>query len=268
MAKITPQYKYIDCERFNELCIEITDLQKNEFVNGQLSSQILYRYPEISLPNDLAFRTPFIEIVNFAIPLLGEYIKTEEQRSFIKVPLDPKQTEALPFIKLFENLDNYMLSHKHIIFEKYNESEYEYIPCIKYPQQKQESNEPQENTDEFVANNTNKKKKQYEQYKYVKLKIPRNFNTKKIMTHIYVRNSMNEQPRKIEPKSMDDLGNYLTLGSKIRMIVSATKLWANEYKNDPKDQYKKFGIIMKIMNMEILLSQKETKVDTFSDYAF
>lgn len=260
MAKYN-QSKYIDCDTFNEYCIEVTNLNKNDYVPHQLSSQILYRYPEVSLPCELSFRTPFVELIYNGIPHISDYYKTDDQRSFIKLTLDPKRDDAKPFIQLFEKIDNYIITHKNTILGNHHEK-YEYLPCIK--QSGGIAGKSQEH-DDFVAEN--KKKKSHE-YKYVKLRIGRNFNTKKILTHIFVRDNIEDSPKKIEPKNIDELSEYLVNGAKIRMIISVTKLWADEFNSNSEYKHK-FGIIMKVMNMDIIQSKtKENKTDTFADYAF
>lgn len=271
------QQVFIDCDNFNELCLEFTNLVSNKFLAGQLISQPLYRYPKVSIPADLVVRTPFVEMTQYGIPPISEFLNTEEKRAFVKIPLDPNQPEITNFIRLFEKIDDYVIKHKNeILGSAVDPDQYEYLTCVKQPYTKPGTQDDDQNQDEFVANNKRKeKKKQTEFFRFVKLKLGINYTTKKITTHIFVRESMEDQPKKIEPKNMDDLmNNYLTLGSKIRMVVSVNRLWAQELKNDVRAQYKQFGIVMRIQNMEILLNPKKVAKeetddpDAFAQYAF
>lgn len=255
---------FVDCCDFEESALTSSEFKQNERVPSQLVCYLSYRYPNIPQPKAFSFRTPLIKMSCYGIPKISEFIKDDSARMFIKVPLDTTQEQAMPFINFINRLDKWVENNKETIFGSESvASKYEINPLAKDPPV----------IDEDAPPKLDKNGKPYEEgprHKYVKVRLNTDYDTGKIITHIYVRKSDDPEarPEKIYPETVTELTKYLTWNSSIRMVVTVTKLWGEKTKKDAKAKFKQAGLILKVMNMEIIPNTKQSMTVDFSGYAF
>lgn len=255
---------FIDCCDFEEDALTTSEFKQNERVSSQLVCYLSYKYPNTITPRSFSFRTPLIKLSTYGIPKIGEFIKDDSARMFIKVPLDTTQEQALPFINFIKRLDDWAIQNKNNIFGgEAVASKYELNPLAKDPPV----------VDEDAPPRLDKNGKPYEpgpRYQYVKVRLNTDFDTGKITTHMYLRklDDPEARPEKIYPETVTELSKYVTWNSSIRMVVTVTKIWGEKTKKDAKSKFKQAGLILKVMNMEIIPSAKQSMAVDFSGYAF
>jgi hypothetical protein len=62
-------------------------------------------YPKYENYKEVCLQSPWILLNKYGIPKLNQYNKTDEDRAYIKLPLEPND-ENIKFIQYFKNLDN------------------------------------------------------------------------------------------------------------------------------------------------------------------
>jgi hypothetical protein len=86
-------------------------------------------YPKYENYKEVCLQSPWILLNKYGIPKLNQYNKTDEDRAYIKLPLEPNN-ENINFIRYFKNLDNQFNSSEFRNTMKLNDK-YIYVPIIK-----------------------------------------------------------------------------------------------------------------------------------------
>lgn len=224
------------------------------------NSPILYANAYYEYNNDetsgLVVQTGDIKITSYGVTKITEktksWLKTDEQRMYIRLPIDSNQPECIKLEKMCKALDDHMLNNKKTILSgldgKFKTKQGEsldrlenttYTTLIKYASSSDEevsSDKPRMNAIK-VKLNTHKKSKESE--------------TKIIDTKFY-RKSEDGKSREIVPvTTMADVEKLITLGCTIRCVIEISTLWANKQPGlDGKTfayglQAKYIGIIVK-----------------------
>ncbi len=130
---------------------------------------------------------------------------------------------------------------------------YTYQPLVRQPF---DFAEEYDSEDEEEQNNNNK-------FDSCKIKLDIDFNTKKIMTSFFLKDTDKKTVKKLAIKKVSDLDEHITFESTIRMVVTTDKLWASKGGN------KRYGVTMKMLQMEITPNKQSGSLrEQFSKYAF
>jgi hypothetical protein len=226
-------------------------LEKNERSKAQKIAYPRYCYKTHGSSN-LVTQTPSIQITQYGISSLNEYIPDDSKRSFIKIPLDPSQEKSMILQEKLESIDKLVGDKlkKAILGKNYNK--FDYTPLVRTPMEKLDDDED---------DNTEKKEK----FKYFKAKIDTDYDSGKVKTRVYRKLSKEEaksQGKKRELidniETITDLTKYVTYNSTIKMIIMANKLWAT---NSPdKNGRFGYGIGLKILQIEVDVTENRNSV--------
>ena len=114
-----PSLKPVVYSKFDPKKLSFTELQKNsERSKSQMISFPRYQFTPTQDSN-FVFQTATVNITQYGLPRLGEYYKTDDQRAFLKVPLDPNQADCVAMEKMLNSLDKTVLKNKDKVLEKY-----------------------------------------------------------------------------------------------------------------------------------------------------
>lgn len=263
--KATASRMPIRCDRFDIGKFTFSEFDdKRSDSKAQMIAYPRYEYSQNDNSSPI-FQTGEITITQYGLPRISEYYKTDDQRNFIKVPLDPNQDSCRQLEKCLRQIDEYTEKNKTAIMAgklaKYSKL-YEYQPIVRDPAPIEEisDDEEEENAE------PKEEKEQRERYRYCKMKLNVNFQDQSITTGVFVKkNDGSAEP--VNVKTATDLEEYFGWNSKVRFIVMANKLWASRNKDSAGKR--KFGVSLKIIQMEVTPSERNTSVgEAFKKYAF
>jgi hypothetical protein len=231
---------------FNPELLKFTKLEENDRSNGQLVGYV--NYGENSSP--LLLQLPWIKLFTYGIPTLGQYYKTDDDRSHLRLPLDPSIPEVADLINVFKGIDN-LLSNPERMEQMLGKKskKYRLATCFK------------EGQEQLIDEDDPKPKKQTApRPPYVKLKLDLQWPSKEIKTVVYesvLDTATNKRTRtKVENiKSIDDFASIVRFLSTVRCIIRPVKVWAHSItKKDPE-----FGITFKLVKIEVENANKANK---------
>lgn len=245
------------CKNFDVNNFSFTEIGENERSKAQLIS-----YPRYN-DSQFVFQTPEFQITQYGLPDLGEFCKTDNDRNYIKAPLDPDQQGCREIEEMLSKIDKYVQKNQNTILGRYvsSKSKYSFTTCVKEPQEPEELEDASDN-----------KKERKPKHKYWRAKFDLSYPEQKILTKVYVRrtNENGQVTREQVPvTNATEMSEYLKWGSRIRMIVMMNKLWAEKTKKDPRSEFKNYGLTFKIMQLEIEPREKAGSMkDAFGQFAF
>lgn len=252
------------CDQFDSKSLTFTELDKNnERSKAQSIAYPRYDYPTGGQGN-LIFQTPEVEITQYGLPTIGEYYKTDDMRSFVKIPFDPEQEGCQEMEKMLAEMDKHVSSKKtkEAIFGKYAKL-YTYQPIVREPDNDMELVGSEDESDEKEKEKD--KKDQKPKFKYCKMKLSVSYPDNELQTVVFLKDGKKRE--KVTVKSVTDLEKYHNWGCKARYIVMANKLWAAKNKNESGQR--KYGITFKIIQMVLTPSERGGSIkESFSEWAF
>jgi len=238
--------------------LTFTKAEETETSNGQLISYP--RYNHNGIEKRLFLQLPWIPITCYGIPALGQYYKTDKDRSFIRLPLDSNNEELNIFINKIKELDLLMQNEetkKNILGNKY--AKYRYSPIYRET--------PEIDEDDEDEDNMKKKKNNIVMLPSIKLKLDLTYPDKNIKTGVCISEIDKETGKVIERTevkvtSLADFTNYVKYLSKVRCIIKPTKLWARNPKvKDPPPAY---GISFTLVKIEVEKRDSMASIDNSS----
>ena len=198
-----------------------------------------YNHPELGENQHLLIQFPWIKITAHGVPTLGKYYKADEDRDFIKIPLDNNIPESAKLSEVLKNIDAHISSEEFASkFLGSKWKKYKYIPIFRI-----------QNSDE---DDDDKKKEIKEKVPYMKLKISIDNETKEVNTVVF-KSEMEDQKRKrtqLNIKTMTEFADVVSYLSNIRPIIRGAKLWTMSSK-------KEWGITFKIIKIEVEPTSKK-----------
>jgi hypothetical protein len=108
---------------YNTVNFSFTPLKENNYIKGMSCG-----YPKYENYKEVCLQSPWL-INKYGIPKINKYNKTDEDRAYIKLPLEPNN-ETINFIEYFKNLDNKFNTPEFRRNMKIHDK-YIYIPIIK-----------------------------------------------------------------------------------------------------------------------------------------
>jgi hypothetical protein len=215
-----------------------TELSKNDRSKNQEIS--FPRYAGVS--NDfekgtnLILQLPWIHLSQHGIPRLGEYYETDNDREFIKLPLDPNVPESKELMDKLMALDDRVGGELKLgIIGKKNAKKLDYLPLVRTPEEK------------VVDSDDEESKETIKRLPYIKIKFDTEFQTHVMKTLVYRKNAdpdVRPKREQVGIETMEEMAEFVPYLSKVRVIVMANKLWAS-------GSLKKFGITLKCLQIEV-----------------
>lgn len=203
-------------------------------------SYINYDNQKLKTKTKVLIQTGQIEQKSGGIPPIHpQYWPTDDKRAFVNVCLDEEQEACRELRKHIEKVEEYFGSNemKEKIF-KGKAKQYQFSPCIKI------------NTDDTGADEPeDPNKKKFVKHDSVKMKlntIKDNDNWVNLTKLIKITDDGKTQ---VSAKEIKDVAAAITLRSKIRLLFTYNKLWANKQPT-VGSKLKLYGVGFKIMVIE------------------
>jgi hypothetical protein len=185
-------------------------MESSDRVKSQKMAYPNYTHPGSSESELCVIQAPDIKITQHGIPPAGPemFAKTDADRGFMKIPLDPKQPFVVDFIeRVLKPLDDYMKSEKvkkEFFGKHYND--YDYIPVIREPREADPESDSDSDSDDDEKEKKKKKKDSKKKYdivkcQFMKAKFDIDFDSKDMSTELYL--PMKKLPDKPEEPSKD-----------------------------------------------------------------
>ncbi|AYV78675.1 MAG: hypothetical protein Edafosvirus24_1, partial [Edafosvirus sp.] len=264
----------IKCTDFKTNLFSLTEVDPdNERSKGQYIAYPRYKYG--GEESSLVFKTGEITIKQGGFPRIDDYHKTDEDRDYFRLNLDPEQPACKELETMCKQIDKEVLSKKKEIlsFMKGNGKEkdkdlsdlFEYSAIVREP----------EDADVVVEKPSKDKKKSSESVKqkerkmpYIKVKLDIDFTTKDVATKVFMKNEEKELV-KCDVSNVNKFGEHLTWQSTAKFIIMANKLWIS--KNKDTSGKRKFGVTFKCIQIDIVKRNEKSgggMRNKFADYAF
>jgi hypothetical protein len=245
--------------------LSFNELKEGKNSKGQKNAYPEYNHPSAGPKSPLFIQFPWLELSTYGIPKIGEYIKSDSERLYIKCPLDLTLPEINDlYNKLFVKLDNHFDSNefKTSLFGK-KASKYDYNPIFKTPRVSDD--------DDDDENDSKSKKSTIPKPPFIKLRFDvsyPNYPDYNIKTIIF-----NDKKEKINDiVTISDVEKYVCWKCRFRPIVRLSKIWAQSVgtgKYGPG-----YGATFTIIKMQVepplnnglgLIYKKYQEEDTFLD---
>lgn len=220
---------------FEPEALDLTPFQDNERSKGQ---NIAYpRYQDDGAP--LMLQGPWIKMNTYGVPRAGEYYKTDNDRAFIKIPLDTTNEEINEFYQKLKQIDDKFNSKefKTKMFSS-KASKYKYVPIVREPVEDEEMDD--------------ENKKKYPRPPYMKVKLDTTYPDAKVKTQVYT-SIMKDGKREREKQTVstvDEFASVVRFLSTIRPIVRPVKGWCEKKVRQGND-YMQYGITFKLIKVEV-----------------
>jgi hypothetical protein len=258
--------------KYNKLKVDniiFTKFEDNPRVKSQKIGYIRYKSSDDSDEIQLKLQSPEIDTETYGIPREGPYYPDPKSRSFFKFPFcherklhDVDYSAIEQFYNLLIEIDNKCNTdefRKQMFGEK-SANQYAYQPIIRIPEENED--------DEIKLDNNGQP---YYRPPFTKIKFdleycadPENATNKPT---IALFEKKDNKRTKIALNSFEDLLDNIKYRSKVRFIISFSKLYAMKTKSGTEK--KKYGIILKAICCEIqyknVSSKLEYREDAFVD---
>ncbi len=258
--------------QFNVKSLEHTKFETQNKDAKMKTCLINYKYPKIDKPFALSVRideefTLSLERGGGGLPPIHEtYAPTNDKRQYIKIPLVPDD----PASDQLRNIINKYMTHLEENREKIlgKDSKYYeiYSPIAQKVEMDASDDEDKKQTD----------KKSFPKYDTVKLRLVAdrnvpgfNYTDPVTKTRILVKNPDTKKLHLLEHPKIDDINEYLGLGSKFKIVFGIQRL-SGTLTPDPKTKKRTCYVILTLK--QLVITEKKTQggnaKDQFSSSAF
>ena len=101
--------KPIRCTKFDINNFTVTDLD----LDSKIKSTQFMSYPHYKTGNkkegQMVFKTDWIDLTQYGLASIGKFCKSDDDRNFLKIPLDPSQQSCQELRQMLEQIDDYGL---------------------------------------------------------------------------------------------------------------------------------------------------------------
>lgn len=267
MSKTVIKYNNLDVSK-----IIFNNLEDNTRVKSQKIGYIRYKESDDADEIALKIQSPEIDAEAYGIPREGPYYPDAKSRSFYKFPFcherkkyeDNVNYDAIEqfYNKLIE-IDEYCNTDefRKIHFGDKNYNKFAYQPLVRIPENDEDEEQILDKNGEPIYRPP-----------YTKIKLdleyssdPDNQSTKP--TFSIFEKDRDGKRTKIELNTFDDVINIIRYRSKLRFIISFSKLYA--MKTASGSEKKKYGITLKATHIEVqkkeLINKMKIDEDAFVD---
>jgi hypothetical protein len=102
--------------------LDVSKLSFEEVMLPNKKSLLLPRIDDKELPS---YILPRINLTHYGIPKLGQYFKTDQDRMFIKLPIEGELLERFALV-------DHAMEHNDMKENLFKSNSYEYSPLVKY----------------------------------------------------------------------------------------------------------------------------------------
>ena len=230
---LTTMYSHVDTDR-----LSFTELKENKNSKGQKTAYPLYNHPSVGADSPLFIQFPWLTMSTYGIPKIGEYVKSDLDRLYIKCPLDLSLPEISELhTNLIAKLDEYLNSDtvKTKLFGK-KASKYEYNPLFKVPR-------IMDDDDDAKPTSTVQKPP------FLKLKFDTTYPDNEMRTKVFKTLPDGKREKLDNIVSISDMEQVVCWKCRFRPIVRLSKVWAQTVgtgKNGPA-----YGATLTIIKIEV-----------------
>jgi hypothetical protein len=220
--------------------LSFTELKEGKNSKGQKAAYPLYNHPSAGTDSPLFIQFPWINMSTYGIPKIGEYVKSDSDRLYIKCPLDLSSSEVNDlYTNLIVKLDDYLISEqvKNNLFGK-KASKYEYNPIFKTPR-------INDDDDEYVV----KSKSTLQKPPFLKLKFDVSYPDNNMKTKVFKTLPDCKREKLDDIITISDMEKIVCWRCRFRPIVRLSKVWAQTVgtgKNGPG-----YGVTLTIIKIEV-----------------
>jgi len=261
----------IKCADFKTSQFSISEVEPdNERSKGQYIAYPRYKYG--GEENCYVFKTGDITINQGGFPRIDDYHKTDEERDYFRLNLDPDQAPCKELETMCRQIDKEVLSKKKEIlsFMKVGGKDlselYEYSAIVREPEDSVVIEKPK---DKKKGGNDKESKPAEKKMNYIKVKLDIDFHSKEIVTKVFMKNEDKELV-KCDVTNVNKFADHLTWKSTAKFIIMANKLWIA--KNKDTSGKRKFGVSFKCIQIDIVKHSEKSggggMRNKFADYAF
>jgi hypothetical protein len=260
----------VKCNSFKEENFKIEKVESdNKRVQAQYIGYPRYYYTP-SIQSTPQIMTDPIIFNRYGIPRLSEdgtgYYKTDENRQFIKIPIDETQQSCIDLANFAKKVDRYVESNvKNYMPKEFFTKQIAYSSIIKTP------------TDEIIAKIKEKQKDKYiEPPNFVKLKLNINYDTKAIDTIVWKHEKEVQEDGTIKDiqikvegiKTVSDLCEHFKYGCTAKFIFMINKFWAQKQATGVGPAASRaYGVGLKVIVIDILDVPESGKIiEQYKDY--
>ena len=159
---------------------------------------------------------------------------------------------------VFEKIDSNLEKDMDKILGKNSKKKYKYTSKFSKLPKFQDDDDDDQDEETLI-------KLKQKRLKYMKIKIPKEYNSGKILTEVYKKNSKDTEDYNkdgkytlIEINKIDDLKQLIKFRGKYRFIVHPCKTWADKNLRGNAD-FKEFGVGFKLIRV-VVLSNEQTPI--------
>lgn len=235
----------IDYTKFEPKKLTFTQMTENTRSKGQLIA--FPEYPNNGADNGVYIQSPWIKLYTYGVPRLGEYYKTDSDRSHLRVPFDLSHEEIVKYVDIHKEMDKILSSDelKETLFGPKKAKKYTYQPIIREGQDKLEDSDSDEETNK-------NKKPAAPRPPYMKIKLDTTYPEGNVKSSVFESIMNPDTNKRVRTKvegivTIDDFAEKVRYLSNIRYIAKLVKVWAHPLtKKDPQ-----YGVVFKLVKIEV-----------------
>lgn len=247
----------VDYSKFEVNNLSFTKLEENSRSKGQMIAYPRYDPTNSGKEGPLFLQSPWIKLYTYGVPRLGEFYKTDADRSHLRVPFDLSIPEVADFAEKMKSIDTYLGSPE--CMEKMlgkKSKKYKYQPV--YREGQDQTNDDDESDDE---DKQKKSKETAPRPPYMKIKLDTTWPDNNIKTQVYNSILNKDTGKRIRTKveninTVDDFANTVRFLSNVRLMFRPVKYWAhNLTKKEPQ-----CGVVFKLIKVEVEPNQQSNSM--------
>ena len=244
------QISTIKFENFEPTNLTFDPWLENDKSKTQPQAISFHKY-KTPVGDKLRLQLPWIKMYQYGVPRLCDWVKSDRDRSKVKIPLDINSKEIALAVSKLQELDTIMSSDemKKKLFPGKKPEKYLYISTVKTPQSKDEDDDNVVKSDLPLSMT-------------LKLKIDReSFPEIVIQTEVYdsIVDSDGKRTRiKQNVSTVDEFAQKLSYQSTFRAIIEPVKLWSDK-KAKPGIDKLQYGVMWQLYMVEIEPSENKNK---------
>jgi hypothetical protein len=234
----------VNYNSFNANNLTFTKLEENNRSKGQLISYSRYDPTNSGKDGALFLQSPWFKLFTYGVPRLGEYYKTDADRSHLRVPFDLTDPDVLSFVNKIKDIDTKFSNSdmmQTMIGKKYTKYKYQTI----YREGQDQVNDDSDDETEKVNKDAPPRPP------YMKVKLDTSYPDNEVRTQVFLseldKNNKRIRTKLDNIKTIDDFANTVRFLSNVRLIIRPVKYWAHQAtKKDPQ-----CGIVWKLVKIEV-----------------
>jgi hypothetical protein len=238
----------VEYSKFDVKHLSFTKLEENSRSKGQMIAYPRYDPTNSGKEGPLFLQSPWIKLYTYGVPRLGEFYKTDADRSHLRVPFDLSIPEVAEFAEKMKSIDAYLGSAE--CMEKMlgkKAKKYKYQPIYREGQDQTNGESDDEEEDK-----QKKSKETAPRPPYMKIKLDTTWPDNNIKTQVFnsVLNKDTGKRTRTKVENMntvDDFANVVRFLSNVRLMFRPVKFWAHgTSKKDPE-----CGVVFKLIKVEV-----------------